>query len=34
VTVYNRELDNVTIAIEYASSITAFRDYFDIYLDN
>jgi hypothetical protein len=32
--VYNRELDGVTTAIEYASSIAAFGDYFDIYSDN
>jgi hypothetical protein len=32
--VYNGELDGVTTAIEYASSIAAFGDHFDIYPDN
>jgi ribonuclease HI len=32
--VYNGELDGVTTAIEYASSIAAFGDHFDIYSDN
>ncbi len=32
--VYNGELEGVTTAIEYASSVAVFRDYFDIYSDN